>query len=143
MNNTNESNGHKSIPRDDRGRVKVGNQLGLNNRGQAARKDLRLALLGADTDSNIKAIGAKLVAMALEGDVAAARLWLDHVLGRPRVAVEISGPGGSPLSLGMILMAIREATPDPAMQEQIADRLQHLLTSQQSLALPAPDGHSD
>ncbi len=129
------------IERDERGRIKPGMRLGLNNRGQAARKDLRLALLGADTDSNIRAIGKKLVAMALDGDVAAARLWLDHVLGKPRQQVEISGPGGSPLSMGMILMAIREAAPDPAMQEQIADRLQQILTQQP--ALPAPGNRND
>ncbi len=83
------------------------------------------------------------IAQAIEGDHQARSFLAQYLIGKPIQAVEISGPGGSSLSLGLILMAIREVAPDPAMQERIADRLQNLMSAQQNKALPAPDGHSD
>ena len=79
------------------------------------------------------------IAQAIGGDAEARRFLAQYLIGKPVQAVEISGPGGSSLSLGLILMAIREVAPDPAMQERIADRLQNLMSAQQHKALPAPD----
>ncbi len=85
----------------------------------------------------------KAIEQALAGDHKARAYLTLYAIGRPLQAVEISGPGGSPLSLGTILLAIREVTPDPMMQEQIADRLHQLVTARQQMALPSPDGESD
>ncbi len=82
------------------------------------------------------------IAQAIAGDAKARAYLTLYAIGRPLQAVEISGPGGSPLSLGTILLALREVTPDPVMQEMMADKLQQILVERQSLALPAPDDDS-
>lgn len=62
------------MPRDKEGR---GNPL------NAKAQRLRAACLGAVSSSEVRAVVKKLVAMAVEGDVAAARLVLSYTLGKP------------------------------------------------------------
>jgi hypothetical protein len=72
------------------------------------------------------AIVTKAVDQALEGD-ARARDWISsYVVGRPYQAVEVDVPSGPKLSLGMLLMAIRQAIPDGDAQARIADALLRL-----------------
>ncbi len=85
----------------------------------------------------------KAIEQALAGDSKARAYLTLYAIGRPLQSVEVTGAGGSPLSLGAVILAIREVTPDPMMQERIAERLHQLITTQQQLALPSPDGESD
>jgi hypothetical protein len=66
---------------------------------------------------------------ALEGD-ARAREWIaNYLIGRPLQALEISDPdrGRVPWqTMQLIIMAIREAIPDPEAQHRIAEALQKL-----------------
>ena len=58
---------------------------------------LRSALLNAVTPEDVKEIIYKLVSMAKQGDIAAAKELLDRTLGKPVTAVELSGADGEPL----------------------------------------------
>jgi hypothetical protein len=55
-------------------------------------KELRRALLECATEEKVKAVEESLHELAVGGDVAAAKVWLDHVVGKPLQAVEVSGP---------------------------------------------------
>jgi hypothetical protein len=63
----------------------------------------RRELLEAATPEQVRAVMAKLYEMAVGGDVAAAKVWLSHIVGLPKQAVEISGPDGE--SIGPDLAA--------------------------------------
>jgi hypothetical protein len=83
-----------------------------------------------------------------------AREWLgNYMIGRPVQAVAVEEPQGTPLSLGMLLAAIREAVPDPEAHVRIAQVLQRMgreavgdsssddQPGQPRLSPPVPAGH--
>lgn len=74
-----KANGH-----DRRGRFTKGNKCG---RGRKVT-ELRRALLAAVTPDDFTAIAARLVEMARGGDLAAAGLLFDRILGKPMTAQE-------------------------------------------------------
>jgi hypothetical protein len=95
------------------------------------------------------------VAQAVSGD-ARAREWLaNYLVGKPvfQVVELSSGPVGTPISLSMILAAIREAVPDPEAHVKIAQVLQRMAQEaagdgpsddrpgQPRLSPPMPAGH--
>jgi hypothetical protein len=59
--------------------------------------ELRAALLEAADGETVARVGRKLAELAEGGDVQAAKVWLEYVVGRPPQALELSGPFGSPL----------------------------------------------
>jgi hypothetical protein len=119
--------------RDERGRVMPGSRLGVGNLGQHHRGELRRALITAKTPEDIRRVGAKLVEEALAGNVYAAKVWLDHVLGRPLAAVEISGPNGGPLDMVKIVTTIMVALGnDQAAQVKVGQALRQLEISHES-----------
>jgi hypothetical protein len=63
--------------------------------------DLRQALLEAVSPDDVRSVAGKLLELARAGDVPAAKIWLDYVIGRPAQAVELSGPGGAALDLDL------------------------------------------
>src|SRR5437016_81004 len=65
------------------GRFTAGNAGGPGNPHAGAVGRLRSALLGAVTEEDVRAIVARLVQMAKDGDVRAIREVLDRALGRP------------------------------------------------------------
>lgn len=69
------------------GRFAAGNTVARGNPHAQRVQEIRSALLEAVTLDDVKAIGAKLVTMAKAGDIAAAKLVLDRVLGRVPVDV--------------------------------------------------------
>jgi hypothetical protein len=87
---------------------------------------LRHTLVRCVGPEKVRQAEAKLFEMFMSGDSTAARIWMDHVLGKPLASVEISGPQGSPLSIGVVLAAIREAIPDPDTQLRLATVFQKL-----------------
>jgi hypothetical protein len=69
--------------RDENGRFLPGNRGGPGNPHARKVAQLRSALLGTVTEEDIKAIAAKLVAMARGGNLPAIRELLERTLGRP------------------------------------------------------------
>jgi hypothetical protein len=60
---------------------------------------LRAALLDSATPEDVRAVGTKLAELARGGDVQAAKVWLDFVVGKPPQAVELTGADGESLGL--------------------------------------------
>jgi hypothetical protein len=76
-----------------------GNRIGRGNPGNRRMAELRRALLDCATDEDIRALYGSMMAAAKEGDVAAARLLLDHLVGKPKQSIELTGADGDPLGL--------------------------------------------
>jgi hypothetical protein len=74
--------------RDQRGRFVAGNQRGPGNPFARRVAGLRQVLLDTVTDDDLRAIAAKLIQMARDGDVAAARLLLAYTVRRPAAVVD-------------------------------------------------------
>lgn len=81
---TNGSNG-----RDSSGRFAQGNRGGPGNPHAAKVAQLRSALLNAVKPTELRAIVQALVTKAKQGDIAAAKLLLERVLGPP-IATDIA-----------------------------------------------------
>jgi len=69
--------------RDDRGRFTTGNTGGPGNPYAQQVGRLRSALMSAVTEDDIRAVVEALVKKARKGDVTAARVLFDRVLGKP------------------------------------------------------------
>lgn len=74
-----------------------GNSLGKGNPNARRQYELRQALLGAAEPRHVEGVYRVMLKAALEGDVAAAKLVLEYIVGRPAQALELSGPDGEPL----------------------------------------------
>jgi len=69
--------------RDERGRFLPGNKAATGNPHAKRVAELRSALLEAVTAEDLTAVVRALVTAAKQGDVAAARVLFERVLGRP------------------------------------------------------------
>jgi hypothetical protein len=69
--------------RDDRGRFVRGNTGGRGNPHARRVGMLRTSLIRAVSDDDVRAIVAKLVELAREGDIRAAQEVLDRTIGKP------------------------------------------------------------
>ena len=74
--------------RDNRGRFTEGNPGGPGNPQAKRVGELRFALLGAVTEDDVREVIASVVQKAKDGDMVAARVLFDRVLG-PAVAADI------------------------------------------------------
>ena len=98
-------------------------------RGPGAVQELRQAVLDAVTFDQVKAVINKLAEQAGNGDVSAARVFLEHTCGKPPQALELSGPDGESLGLDpaglmpTILVALAE---HPEAKIAVAAALQKL-----------------
>jgi hypothetical protein len=70
------------------GRFAKGNKCGLGNPFARRLGKLRTAALDAATEEDVVAIFKKLYQLAMIGDVAAAKVYLDYMIGKPRPAVD-------------------------------------------------------
>src|SRR5262249_47164909 len=73
------------------GRFAAGNAFSAGNPFQRQLAARRRSLLEAVSDADIRAVGKKLVELALVGDVAAAKVLLPYVLGKPAKAADPDG----------------------------------------------------
>jgi len=73
--------------------------------------ELRQAMLDAATPEILKSLTKVLAKAALEGDVAAAKVFLSYAVGQPIQAIELSGPDGEALGVdwGKVQSAISAA----------------------------------
>jgi hypothetical protein len=106
------------------GRFAPGNVISQGNLGNKRMKELRRALLECATEEKVKAVEESLHELAVGGDVAAAKVWLDHVVGKPLQAVEVSGPDGQGLGVEVLMTAVLAAlAPYPEARLAVAARL--------------------
>ena len=94
------------------GRFGAGNTISQGNVGNKRMKELRRALLDAVTPEDVQAVAKTLKELAVAGDVPACKVLLDHVIGKPVQALELSGPEGSSLDLTTIVSTIMIALGD-------------------------------
>jgi hypothetical protein len=123
------------------GRFAPQNRYGKGNPNTRRAHELRAAVLSATTEIDVVEVVAKLKELALGGDVAAAKTYLDHILGRPAQAVEVSGPDGE--SLGITIEQIKTAIllavgPDPQARARAATAFRNLIA--QRAETPDADG---
>jgi hypothetical protein len=106
------------------GRFTPGNAIGKGNPGNRRQRELRAALIEAATPEKVKAVEEALYELAVGGDVAAAKVWLDHVVGKPVQAVELAGPDGQALGMEVVMTAVLAAlAPYPEARLAVAARL--------------------
>jgi hypothetical protein len=79
------------------GRWAPGNRHGQGNPQHRRMAELRAAMLDEVQPADVQELTRKLIGLAREGDVAAARLVLEYALGKPPTAVSITGPEGESL----------------------------------------------
>ena len=80
----------------------------------------------ADTGA-VQRVARKLVVLAEDGDVQAAKLWLEYIIGKPPQALELSGPDGEPLGLDWprlqsVLLGALSRFPEAKVQVALALR---------------------
>jgi len=80
---TPSTNGHNG--RDNAGKFLPGNSGGPGNPFASRVGKLRSALISAVTEEDVQAVVKAIVTAAKSGDVAAAKLFFDRVLGKPVV----------------------------------------------------------
>jgi hypothetical protein len=83
------------------GRLLPGARIGNGNPNAKRQHELKKALMACATETDIQDIYKSMLRAAKTGDVAAAKVLLDHLLGRPSQSVEISGPDGEPAKLNL------------------------------------------
>ncbi len=82
------ANGKEAGGRDARGRFAAGNAGGPGNPFARQVAGLRQALLDSVTAADIAAVGRRLLALALEGNVQASKLLLAYTIGKPQPAAD-------------------------------------------------------
>jgi hypothetical protein len=122
MNNVTDrhvSNGHTT-----NGKFAPGNRCSPGNPNALKMHRLRAALLDATTPEQVAAVIKKLAEQAAAGDVPSAKVFLDHVVGRPLQAIEVSGLGGVDTDLSRLRTAILAALADePTARSKVARAL--------------------
>jgi hypothetical protein len=103
--------------RDELGRFGPGNTLSRGHAGHRKVSEMRRAALAAETPDRVATVIGKLYDLAAEGDVPAAKVYLETVIGKSVQGVEISGPDGSPLERSAELSAALGAALSPFSEE--------------------------
>lgn len=88
--------------RDSAGRFTVGNSGGPGNPYARRVAALRSALLDSVTEEDLRGIARSLVEQAQGGDLAAAKLLLSYVVGRPPSEVDLPITAEPPLDLSKL-----------------------------------------
>jgi hypothetical protein len=83
--------------RDRFGYFAPGNRIGRDGGNPNSRRmaELKRALIACGTQEDIQKLYSTLLTAALEGDVQAAKLLLDHLVGRPSQSIELTGAEGA------------------------------------------------
>jgi hypothetical protein len=110
--------------RHDNGRFVSGNPGGPGRpRGCKPAETLRRALFDSVTAEQVQAVIRKLRELALDGNVTAARCFLDHAVGRPVQALELSAPASPGISPMTVVRLVIDALSDLPNYDEIRARL--------------------
>jgi len=126
------SNGFNRTPtpdRSERGYFAKGNRGGPGNPNNRKTHEHRKVLLEAATPEKVREVERALYEKALAGDVNAMKVWLDHMVGRPVQALEVTDGEGEPIGISIqrIKVAILAAVgDDPAAKMRLARALLEL-----------------
>jgi hypothetical protein len=101
--------------RDERGRFAPGCPGGPGSRLQRRQAKLRRSLVRAVGSDAVRAVAARLVALATDGDIAAAKLLLSYSIGKPHavsmplpnLALDCATLGGIATALDQVLEHVR------------------------------------
>ena len=103
--------------RDELGRFGPGNTLSRGHAGHRKVSEMRRAALEAETPVRVAVVISKLHELACEGDVAAAKVYLETVIGKAIQGVEISGPDGGPIERSADVASALSAALSPFSEE--------------------------
>ncbi len=81
------------VDRDEHGRFIQGNRAAKGNPYAKRVAQLRSAMMDAVTAGDVRAVIARMIGLAKGGDVAAAKLVLEHACGRPLHERNVDGLG--------------------------------------------------
>lgn len=113
--------------RTDGGLFAKGNTIAKGNPNNRRMQELRRSILDAATEDDVQAIIRKMAEMGRSGDVTAARVFLEYVVGKPTQAIELSNADGSAIELPSIVATIMVALgDDPAARAKVAAAFQRL-----------------
>ncbi len=120
------------------GKFTAGHRFSVGNKGNYHPRTLRSQIVAETTLDQVRVLLDNLYNRAInEGNVSAARLWLDAILGKQKTEIEVSGPGGMPLITQVIMpVMMRVLENHPAVKEEVAQALAQL-------QLDPPAGGSD
>ena len=108
------------------GRFAHGNRLAGGNLLAQRTREMRQSIFDAVGPDQVRAVIATMANQAADGDVAAARVFLEYTCGKPAQSIELSGPDGGPLGVdvhsvtAVIMMALAD---DPAARFKVAKAL--------------------
>lgn len=119
------------------GRFGPGHQFAKGNPGNKRVAELRRALLDCATPERVKDVEGALYKAAIAGDISAMRVWLEHMVGKPAQAIEVSTPDGSSINLSAVVGVVMQALgEDEPARLRVASAFRQLGTSG---AGPEPD----
>jgi hypothetical protein len=125
-----------AIGREPNGLFAKGNRLATGNPQARRAAELRKVLRDATTEEDVRGVWKALTGAAMGGDTVAMRLFLEHTVGKPVQALEISGTEGEPVKFNMAAFVgvIQTALVDhPEAQYKLAAALK-------GVKLDGPDG---
>ena len=98
---------------------------GFGNPNAKRMSEYKKALIACGSEEDIQRLYSTLMAAALAGDVQAAKLLLDHLVGRPTQPIEVTGAGEAPIQTDItaIVAIIQQEEPDPDRRLKIARRI--------------------
>jgi hypothetical protein len=111
------------------GRFARNNSLAKGNPAFRRMQELRKSLLEAADPATLQNLFRKLADLGMEGDTAAARLYIEHCVGKPVQALSLTGPDGEPLggdlaTLRTVIMSALDR--HPAAKIEVAAALMRL-----------------
>ena len=124
----------KLTPHADRwpnGQLKKGANLGGGNTFARAQQAFKKTLVTCATEDDVKAVYASLLSAAKGGDVAACRLFLEHLVGRPSHSVELTGSDGGSLKLDLARLTTVILTalgPDSEARYKVAEAFSNMVS---------------
>ena len=88
-------------PRRPDGKFGLGNSFGQGNPVLKKVHALRARLLDVVDEDAMDRLGRQLLALAESGDLEAIKVLLAYTIGKPTAAIELSGPDGESLGIGV------------------------------------------
>jgi hypothetical protein len=118
------------------GRFGPGNRYGQHNEGNRRVAELRRVMHSCATPEKIVEMEGALFAAGVAGDVAAMKIWLEFMIGKPDVKVAVSGGDDGAFNLQQVIAVIQEVVPERETQFKIAAAFHKLGAPEPSAETP-------